>query len=149
LLRRRSAQRAHRETRTRFLSIIEVLDDPLAAAQFGDTVLAAQTRKGNADLSLQRVVAQAPNWIYFPDQWDPTTPWHDLRVRQAASLALDRDGMNEALFLGYCKITNSIIWDSFDSYWQPPPAIYDPAKAKDLLAEAGSPRGFDAGLFLL
>ena len=28
--------------------------------------------------------------------------------------------MNEALFLGYCKITNSIIPDSFDFYWQPP-----------------------------
>jgi len=45
----------------------------------------------------------SPNCIYFPDQWDLKSPWHDLRVRQAASLALDRDGMNEALFLGYCK----------------------------------------------
>ena len=28
-------------------------------------------------------------------------------VRQAANLAIDREGMSEALFLGYCKITNS------------------------------------------
>src|SRR5262252_1927012 len=34
-------------------TIIEVLDDPLAAAQFGDTVLAAQTRKDDADLLLR------------------------------------------------------------------------------------------------
>jgi peptide/nickel transport system substrate-binding protein len=84
--------------------------------------------------SLKPVVAQAPHWIYFPDQWDPKSPWHDVRVGQAANLALDRDDMNEALFLGYCKITNSIIPDGFAFYWQPPPAVYDPAKAKKLLA---------------
>jgi peptide/nickel transport system substrate-binding protein len=70
-----------------------------------------------------------------------------LRVRQAANLAIDREGMNKALFLGYCKTTNSIIPDTFEYYWQPPPAVYDPVKAKKLLAEAGFPNGFDAGLF--
>ena len=63
---------------------------------------------------------QATNWIYFPDQCDPKSPWHDVRVRQAANLAIDRDGMNKALFLGYCKITNSIIPYEFEYYWQPP-----------------------------
>ena len=60
-------------------------------------------------LSLKSSVLQATNWIYFPEQWDPKSPWHDLRVRQAANLALDRDQMNQALFLGGCKINNSII----------------------------------------
>jgi ABC-type transport system substrate-binding protein len=36
---------------------------------------------------------------------------------------------------------------SFEYYWQPPPAVYDPAKAKELLAAAGFPYGFDAGPF--
>ena len=89
---------------------------------------------------------QAPNWLYFPEQWDPKSPWHDLRVRQAVNLAIDREGMNKALFLGYCKITNSIVPYTFDYYWQPPDAVYDPEKAKKLLAEAGHPGGFDAGL---
>jgi peptide/nickel transport system substrate-binding protein len=126
----------------------------LAALKRGEIDIAYSIRAELAEelrrtpgLSLKPVVAQAPNWIYFPDQWDPKSPWHDLRVRQAANLALDRDGMNEALFLGYCKITNSIIPDSFDFYWQPPPAVYDAAKATKLLAEAGYPNGFDAGLF--
>ena len=68
-------------------------------------------------------------------------------MRQAANLALDRDGMNEALFLGFCRITDSIVPDSFEFYWQPPAAVYDPGKAKKLLAEAGYPNGFDAGVF--
>src|SRR3954466_1945906 len=44
-------------------------------------------------LALKPVVLQAPNWLYFPEQWDPKSPWHDLRVRQAANLAIDREGM--------------------------------------------------------
>jgi peptide/nickel transport system substrate-binding protein len=98
-------------------------------------------------LTLKPIVLQASNWVYFPEQWDPKSPWHDVRVRQAANLALDRDGMNQALFLGHCKITNSIIPDSFDYYWQPPAAAFDPAEAKKLLAAAGYPNGFDAGQF--
>jgi peptide/nickel transport system substrate-binding protein len=68
-------------------------------------------------------------------------------VRQAANLAIDRDGMKQALFLGFSKVTNSIIPYTFEYFWQPPPAEYDPQKAKKLLAEAGYANGFDAGLF--
>ncbi|HEX3860529.1 MAG TPA: ABC transporter substrate-binding protein [Stellaceae bacterium] len=98
-------------------------------------------------LALKPVVLQAPNWLYFPEQWDPKSPWHDVRVRQAANLAIDREGMSKALFLGHCKTTNSIIPYTFDYYWQPPAARYDPAAAKKLMADAGHAGGFDAGLF--
>jgi len=107
----------------------------------------AQEVQRTPGLSMKSVVTQASNWIYFPEQWDAQSPWHDLRVRQAANLALDRDGMNEALFLGGCKTSNSIVPDSFEYFWQPPPAVYDLAKAKKLLAAAGHPDGFDAGPF--
>ena len=55
--------------------------------------------------------------------------------------------MNKALFPGNCKTTNSIIPESFEYYWQPPPAVYDPVKAKQMLAAAGFPNGFDVGPF--
>jgi peptide/nickel transport system substrate-binding protein len=125
----------------------------LAALKRGEIDIAYSIRGELAEevqhtpgLSLKPVVLQAPNWLYFPEQWDPKSPWHDLRVRQAANLAIDRDGMNKALFLGYCKVTNSIVPYTFADYWQPPAAVYDPAKAKELLAAAGHPGGFDAGL---
>jgi peptide/nickel transport system substrate-binding protein len=66
-------------------------------------------------------------------------------VRRAANLALDLKSINEALTLGHSRLTNSIIPASFDFYWAPPAPIYDPAKARALLAEAGYPAGFDAG----
>ena len=33
-------------------------------------------------------------WLDFLDQWEPKSPWHDRRVRQAASLAIDRQALN-------------------------------------------------------
>src|SRR4029077_19423741 len=83
----------------------------------------------------------------FPEQWDPKSPWHDIRVRQAANLAIDREGMSKALFIGYCKTThNAVVPYTFEYYWKPPDAAYDPEKAKKLMSEAGLANGFDAGL---
>jgi peptide/nickel transport system substrate-binding protein len=106
--------------------------------------LAEELRK-TPELTLKPVNTPAAFWLSFADQWDAKSPWHDERVRKAASLALDRDGINQALTLGFSKITGSLIPQSFDMYWQPPAPVYDPAQAKQLLAEAGYPNGFDAG----
>jgi len=78
-------------------------------------------------LTLKPAVVQAPFYVYFPDQWDPKSSWHDVRVRRAASLAIDRQGINDAITLGYSKITGSTIPETFDFYWQPPLPAYDPA----------------------
>ena len=108
----------------------------------GELAEELQRTKG---LALKPVVIQSPFWLYFADQWDPKSPWHDQRVRLAASLAIDHDTINQALTLGYSRITGSIVPDTFEFYWQPPARKYDPAKARRLLAAAGYPNGFDAG----
>src|SRR5262249_29247965 len=66
----------------------------------------------------------------------------------AASLALDRAGINQAETLGFSRVTWSIIPYTFEYFWTPPAGAYDPARAKKLLAEAGFPNGFDAGEYL-
>ena len=90
----------------------------------------------------------APFWVYFPEQWDPKSPWHDLRVRRAATLAIDRKSINDAITSGYSRLNNNaFVPPHFEFYWQPPDPVYDLAGAKRLLAEAGHAGGIDAGPF--
>jgi len=124
----------------------------LAALKRGEVDIAyvirgalAEELRRSPGLTLKPNVGQATFWVNFPDQWDSKSPWHDRRVRLAANYAIDRPAMNQADSLGFSKITWSIIPSSFEFYWQPPGYGYDRAKAKQLLAEAGYPNGFDAG----
>jgi peptide/nickel transport system substrate-binding protein len=86
-------------------------------------------------------------WLDFPDQWNPKSPWHDQRVRRAASLALDRRAINQAELLGLGKLVGNVIPPNFQFALQLPPPPYDPGRATALLKEAGYPNGFDAGDF--
>jgi peptide/nickel transport system substrate-binding protein len=98
-------------------------------------------------LTLRPTPFLSAQWLVFADQWTPSSPWHDRRVRLAANYAVDRQAINQAETLGFSKITGSVIPTSFDFYWQPPAPPYDPARSKQLLAEAGYPKGFEAGDF--
>ncbi|HYR71588.1 MAG TPA: ABC transporter substrate-binding protein [Candidatus Acidoferrum sp.] len=95
-----------------------------------------------------RLAAAMPPGVVFldlPEQWDPKSPWHDRRVRLAASHALDRNALNQAETLGLSHPTGGLIPRVLDFARAYPPPAYDPARAKKLLAEAGYPNGFDAG----
>jgi peptide/nickel transport system substrate-binding protein len=96
-------------------------------------------------LALKPTIIPAPFWLIFADQWDAKSPWRDPRVRLAANYAINRNAINQAETLGFSKITNSMIPSTFEFYWQPPTAVFDPGKARQLLAEAGYPNGLDAG----
>lgn len=71
-------------------------------------------------------------------------PWHDIRVREAMNLAIDRDAINKTMFAGIGVIENVMgnAVASPDKTTAPLKIPYDPARAKALLAEAGYEKGF-------
>jgi peptide/nickel transport system substrate-binding protein len=84
-------------------------------------------------------------WLDFPDQWDPKSPWADRRVRLAASLAIDRQALSQAETLGFSRPTGSLVPRDFEFALPIDAPAYDPKRARQLLAEAGHPNGFDGG----
>jgi len=84
-------------------------------------------------------------WLDFLDQWEPKSPWHDRRVRLAASVAIDRQAINQAEMLGLGRTTGSFVPPTFEFALPLDPPPYDPKRAKQLLTEAGYPNGFEAG----
>ena len=77
-------------------------------------------------------------------------PFDDVRVRHALDLAIDRDAIIAAVYLGAGrKAKNPIpptLWSYNDAVVDTP---YDPAAAKKLLAEAGYPDGFETDIWAL
>src|SRR5688500_10060805 len=130
------------------------------------TTRVAMLKKGEADIAFALDGEDAENvrrdarltlvpskhasiyWIEFAEQWDPKSPWHDKRLRLAVNHALNRKAINEVSCLGFCPPTGIIVPRVIDFALQTEPPAYDPAKARQPLAEAGYPRGLDAGEFV-
>lgn len=74
--------------------------------------------------------------------------WAARHTRLAVNYALDRQAINEAACLGYCPPAGVIVPRLMDYALQVEPLLYDPQKAKQLLAEADYPNGFEAGELL-
>lgn len=72
----------------------------------------------------------------------------DLKVRQALQYAIDKESINKVVFAGVGTIPNSILpalrYDATPQ--QLPPYPYDLAKAKQLMAQSGFPKGFSTTL---
>src|SRR5436190_2752558 len=96
----------------------------LAALQRGEVDIAysirgelAEQLKRTPGLTIEAAVGSATFWLCFADQWDAQSPWHDHPVRLATNLALDHKTINQALTLGYSRLTNSVFPENFDFYW--------------------------------
>ncbi|MFC1532395.1 ABC transporter substrate-binding protein [Thermodesulfobacteriota bacterium] len=82
-------------------------------------------------------------WSLAGDSIHPDSVYSNLKVRQAVAHAIDKQAIVDALYHGTAIATNQ---------WGPPGSgayssdvkgfSYNPAKAKQLLAEAGYPKGF-------
>src|SRR5262245_6061301 len=105
----------------------------------------AQEVKRDPNLKLASSGGIGTFYLDYFDQWDPKSPWADRRVRLAAIHAIDAKSINEAENLGVSRPTGSMVPKKFDFSLAIEPYTYDAARAKQLLAEAGYPNGFDAG----
>ena len=73
-------------------------------------------------------------------------PFDDVRVRQALCYAVDKQAVIDLAFDGYGTPLGTSMFPSFSKYYDDSLTDYyqqDLAKAKELLAEAGYPDGFD------
>ena len=70
-------------------------------------------------------------------------PTEDPLVRQAMNYAVDVDTIVDALFNGFGQRATGYVADGEMGYGAVEPFEYDPDKAKELLAEAGYPDGFE------
>jgi peptide/nickel transport system substrate-binding protein len=105
----------------------------------------AQEVKRDPTLKLAFSGGIAVWFLDFLEQWDSRSPWADRRVRLAANYAIDRAAISEAETLGASKPSGSFVPRTFEFALPIEPYPYDPAKARQLLAEAGYPGGFDGG----
>jgi len=99
--------------------------------------------KGNSNIKIETVPGYTYFFVWMNSSREPFT---DKRVRQAMAYALDVDKMLNDLLPGVAKRGTAPIASTVFGHAPQTPYTYDPAKAKQLLADAGIRDGFDAGV---
>ncbi|MBI3329965.1 MAG: hypothetical protein HYZ81_25060, partial [Nitrospinae bacterium] len=99
------------------------------------------TATGNYNLVFVNLQAMKDS----PDKPTPEElkPFDDIRVREAMELAVDKAAISKRAHFGFTKAMTSF-WFTGSVGHQREPSVspYDPARAKQLLREAGYPNGF-------
>jgi ABC-type transport system substrate-binding protein len=91
--------------------------------------------KNNPKLMLAPVVS-GNWWLEFPGFQDPKNPFHDKRVRQAVSLAIDRDAINQTESGGMGEVDGNWINNDVE-YGLEWPRWERTGRAKQLMTDAG------------
>ena len=85
-----------------------------------------------------------------PDSINPNSPLANLKVRQAIQHAIDTEALVKGVFFNEVDPANQWI---YKGHWGYNPSVigypYNPAKAKQLLTEAGYPNGFKTKILYL
>lgn len=79
--------------------------------------------------------------VYYYSFNTTRAPFDDPRVRHALSLAIDREQIVRRLLEGGERAATGIIPDGIGGYASPGRVLYDPQRARALLAAAGYPAG--------
>lgn len=120
----------------------------VAALEAGEVDLVFDVPAEDADrlkaksLQLQAVNIAQPQLLILRATGD--TPLKDRRVRQAMNYAVDKEAIVQHILSGYGRVLDGQLVgpDGFGYSPELKPYPYDPARAKQLLTEAGYPNGF-------
>ena len=74
-------------------------------------------------------------------------PFDNPKVRQALNYAINKEALNKVVFNGYARTADSVVPDKVEFSHKMKAWPYDPKKARELLAEAGYPQGFESTLW--
>ncbi|HAT24683.1 MAG: glutathione ABC transporter substrate-binding protein GsiB [Pantoea sp.] len=74
-------------------------------------------------------------------------PFDNPKVREALEYAINREALIKVAFAGYATPATGIVPPSIDFAQRYPAIQYNPAKARELLKEAGYPNGFETTLW--
>jgi peptide/nickel transport system substrate-binding protein len=87
-------------------------------------------------------------FVLVPDSANPDSPFANLKVRQAVSYAINRESLAENLGFGFARPAYQI-FPGFEIAVVPglEKTPYNPAKARQLLTEAGYPDGFTTSIY--
>lgn len=105
---------------------------------------AADRIERNAGLQLVSIPSLRQFATFFDTDNPNAQPLHDVRVRMALNLAVDRVAICEQLFSGRCTPMAGQFLTSNHSGFNPNLEVFpfDPDRARALIAEAGYPNGF-------
>lgn len=101
--------------------------------------------EGQANLSVLSVDSYAIYTVIMSALEEHDAPFRDVRVRQAMQYAVDKDAIRQHILFDRVVPLNGQVLRRTQLGYNPDLADYpyDPAKARELLAEAGYPNGFD------
>ena len=74
-------------------------------------------------------------------------PFDNLKVRQALNYAINKEALTKVAFSGYATPADGVVPQGVEFAVKQGPWPYDPAKARELLKEAGYPNGFETVLW--
>ena len=134
-----------------FISMTDVMTQNAAMISTGSDGIDQLTTGNYEQVSMLR--DQAPVYItmlpsgysaMIPNSGIEGSPMADVRVRQAVAYAIDREALTAARGFGIGRPATQILAEGFIGHLEDKSLnlSYDPARSRELLAEAGFPDGF-------
>lgn len=114
----------------------------IAWGVLGELTLAAKKMPG---VTVHEQLLTTIFFIKFFDAAKAGSPWSKREVREAVTLAIDRQALSDIDTNGASRPAASLVPPEMEFAWRAPVPKVDIARAKELLKQAGYPNGFDGG----